>query len=319
MDIAEQTENGAPGMADILEELRSSDPVSIPLLYRLSDLTPVQLGVFWSGWATLDPERRRVIVRHLADITEENFHVDFTDIFEYCLEDNEPEVRKASLDGLWDSDRVAVIGRIINIMESDRDIEVRSLAAATLGHYVLLGEWRQIPTRSSEPIVESLLEQIDSKQSEDVIRHAALESVAASGHPRVESLIHDAYDSAELDAQKSALFAMGRSADSRWINILVDEMSSPMTEMRIEAARAAGEIGEKSAIPELIELTSDEDLEVRLVAVSALGRIGGEIPERFLQDMIADPDMKDLHEAASEALDELDWFGGDIDLSLSDL
>ncbi|MGB3713846.1 MAG: HEAT repeat domain-containing protein [Candidatus Promineifilaceae bacterium] len=312
--MAEKTEHDAPVMVDILEALNSSDPVSIPLLYRLSDLTPAELGEFCCGWATIDAERRRVIVRHLADIIEENFHVDFTGVFEHCLEDIAPEVRKASLDGLWDSDKVTLIRPIIDLMESDPDNEVRALAAATLGHYILLGEWGQIRAGAVEPVVESLLKQIDDEQTADIVKYAALESVAASGHPRIESLIHDAYDSADLEAQKSALFAMGRSAETRWINTVIDEMSSPIVEMRLEAARAAGEIGDKSAVPEVIELTSDEDLEVRLIAVTALGRLGGHIPRRFLEDIIADPDRIELHEVASEALEEVDWLGGAIDL-----
>lgn len=306
-------------MNELLDELKTSDSVSIPLLYRLSDLGSSEFAEFCGAWSSIERDRRRTIVRHLADISEENFHVDFTDVFAHCLDDSAPEVRKASLDGLWDSERVTLIGRIIDLMEGDPDPEVRVLAAATLGHYVILGEWRQIPVQTAEPIVESLLKQIDNKQSAEPIRYAALESVAASGHPRVESLIHEAYDSADLTAQKSALFAMGRSADTRWSNIVIDEMSSPMTELRLEAARAAGEIGHKSAVPELIELTSDEDLEVRVVAVSSLGRIGGEIVQQFLHEIVDDPDMEELSEVATDALEEMDWLGGEIDLSLGDL
>jgi HEAT repeat protein len=319
MDKNEVRDNGSQPIGTLLEELVSSDPISIPLLYRLSDLTQAELGEFCGAFSKIDGDRRRVIVRHLADITEENFHVDFTDVFAQCLEDDVPEVRKASLDGLWDSEKVALIGKIIDLMESDPNLEVRAVAAATLGHYVLLGEWQQISTHSVEPLVESLLKQIDSDQTEELIKHAALESVSASGHPRVDSLIRDAYDSAALEAQKSALFAMGRSADSKWINIVVDEMTSPLTEMRLEAARAAGEIGHASAVPELIELTSDEDLEVRLVAVASLGRVGGDISSRFLQEIIEDPDMADLVDAATEAMEEMDWLGGDLDLSLGNL
>jgi HEAT repeat protein len=312
--MAKNTEQDAPVMADILEAMDSGDHVSIPMLYRLSDLTPVELGEFCSGWATIDNDRRRVIVRHLADITEENFHVDFSGVFEHCLEDISPEVRKASLDGLWDSDKVSLIRPIVDLMENDPDNEVRILAAATLGHYVLLGEWRQLSAGAVEPVVESLLKQIEDEQTDDAVKNAALESAAASGHPRIESLIYNAYDSAELQAQKSALFAMGRSAETRWINIIIDEMSSPILEMRLEAARAAGEIGDKSAIAEVIELTSDEDLEVRLVAVAALGRLGGDIARRFLEDIIADPSMEELHKVASDALEDVDWLGGVIDL-----
>ena len=315
----DNTENSSLTINEVLDNLKSSDSLSIPMLYLLSDLAPSEISEFCGAWSSIDPERRQVIVRHLADISEENFEVDFTDVFAHCLDDDSPEVRKASLDGLWDSERVALIGPIIDLMEGDPDAGVRVLAAATLGHYVLLGEWRQIPERSVDPIVESLLNQIESTHTKELVRYAALESVAASGNPRVESLIHEAYDSADLTAQKSALFAMGRSADTRWINTVIDEMSSPMVELRVEAARAAGEIGHRSAIPELIELTSDEDLEVRLVAISALGRIGGDIPRQYLQEIIEDFDDEDLSEAASIALDEMDWIGGESDLSLGDL
>lgn len=308
--------NGKKSLADIMSELQSEGQVSIPLLYQLSDLTPAELGDFCSSWSEIDPARRRVIVRHLADITEENYQVDFTGIFEHCLDDMTPEVRKASLDGLWDNERLTLIDRLIRLMQSDPDTEVRAHAAATLGHYILLGEWRQMPADSVEPAVEALLEQIDDDSAADAVRRASLESVAASGHPRVDSLIMDAYDSGELAEQLSALFAMGRSADPRWINIVIGEMSSPLVEMRLEAARAAGEISHKSALSELIELTADEDYEVRLVAVSALGRIGGDVARGVLTDMADDPDMAELSEAASEALEELDWLGGEFDLSM---
>ena len=305
-DMERNTDTNSQEMKEILRELGSSEFVSIPLLYRLSDLSSDELGDFCGAWTSIDPERRRVIVRHLADISEENFHVDFTEVFAHCLEDGSPDVRIASLAGLWDSDRVSLIGRLIDLMENDPDQEVRALAAATLGHYVVLGEWGQIPTHIIDPIVESLLNQIDDEQAGFTIRNAALESVAASGHPRVESLIYDAYDGADLAAQMSALFAMGRSADPRWIDIIIDEMSSPLVEMRLEAARAAGEIGEKSAIPELIELTSDDDLEVQIVAVSAMGLIGGDVAQRFLLDILDDPDNQELFEAASDALEEIE-------------
>jgi len=315
----ENTDNGSRTISEIVDDLKSSDSLSIPMLYQLTDLGPSEISEFCGAWSSIDSERRRVIVRHLADISEENFEVDFTDVFAHCLDDDSPEVRKASLDGLWDSERVTLIRPIIDLMEGDSDAGVRVLAAATLGHYVLLGEWSQIPERTVEPVVESLLNQIESKHTKELVRHAALESVAASGNPRVESLIHKAYDSADLSAQKSALFAMGRSADTRWINIVIDEMSSPIVELRVEAARAAGEIGHQSAIPELIELTSDEDLEVRMVAVSSLGRVGGDISRQYLQEMVEDFDDEELSEAASNALEEMDWFGGEIDLSIGDL
>ena len=302
----------------VLTELQSADFPSIPLLYRLSDLSPGDFGEFCSTWSEIDREKRRVIVRHLADLSEENYVVDFADVFAHCLDDDEPEVRKASLDGLWDSERVTLIQRIIDLMEKDPDLEVRVRAATNLGHYVILGEWGQIPQHTTEPIIDALLSQLQN-ESHLPLRYAALEAVSASGHPRADSFIHEIYDSAEIQGQKSALFAMGRSADAKWVDIVIDEMSSPEVELRFEAARAAGEIGHKSAVPELIELTADEDEDVRFVAVHALGQIGGDISRRYLEELADDPDQdEDLSEAAWDAVQEIDIFGDDIDLSLVD-
>lgn len=301
-------------ISTILESLRNSEQVSIHLLYRLSDMSPEELVDFYSIWDTIDEDKRRIIIRHLADITEHNFQVDFSDVFAHGLDDKAAEVRLASLDGLWDCERISLIEKIIELMRDDPSVEVRALAAATLGHYVLLAEWGQIPLHHAEPIADALLEQIDDYNADAAIQRAALESISASGHPRVQSLIQDAYISGELDSQISALFAMGRSADPYWLNILREEMSSPVVEMRIEAARAVGEIAHTSAVPELIELTSDEDLEVRLMAITSLGRIGGDVAHRYLSELAEDPDHLELHETVVEALDEIEWLGGAIDL-----
>jgi HEAT repeat protein len=303
---------------DVMNSLRSDRPISIPMLFQLSDLSPDELDHFCTEWSGIEEERRRVIIRHLADISEENFQVDFSEVFSHCLADEAPSVRMASLDGLWDTDRLALIDPIIRLMESDADTEVRSLAAATLGHYVLMGEWQQIPYENISPIVERLIGQIDSEETPQSVKRAALESLGAASHLRVSSLIEQAYDEGDPDMQISAVFAMGRSADARWLPIIIDEMLNPTMEMRIEAARAAGEIGSSDFIPNLAELVWDEELEVRLMAIAAMGQIGGDLAEQVLQDLVIDPEASDVHNAAIEAIEEMGWLDSDIDLSLFD-
>lgn len=300
---------------DILEILNSDERVSIPLLYRLSDLAPDELEQFCNLWPRMDDERRRIVVRHLADITEENYRVDFSDVFSFCLGDGTAAVRLASLDGLWDSERVSLIGRIVEMMQSDPHTEVRSLAAATLGHYILMAEWGQIPAERVEPAIDALIEVQEDEEENPAVRRAALESLGAAPHPRVAELIESAYDSADLAMQLSALFAMGRSADGRWLPIILDEMSSMVDEMRLEAARAAGGIGHSDAVPELAELALADDLEVRLVAITALGQIGSDRASEILQGIAEDPEAAEVHDAVNEALEELSWLGGGIDLS----
>lgn len=298
----------------VLTDLLTGERVSVPLLFRLSDLSATQMEELQARWPQADEERRHVVMRHLADLSEENFQVDFGSIFSFGLQDSSPAVRLAALDGLWDTEQTAHIGPITVLMQQDENSEVRALAAATLGHYILLAEWGQMPRAVTGQVVETLLAQYDTADTPHAVRRAVLESLGAATHPRISGLIEDAYDSGDLGQQLSAVFAMGRSADHRWLPTIIDEMSSPLVEMRVEAARAAGGIGDSDALERLEELTDDEDLEVRLAAVHALGQIGGDIAYRVLERIGNDPEAAELHEAVEEALEEMDWLGGELDL-----
>ena len=225
---------------ELIQMLKSEEAISVAALYGLSDLTPEELSRFCNVWNEFGDERKRIMIRHLADITEENFQVDFSGIFAFCLADQLPGVRLAALDGLWDTERVALIDPIVELMVSDPVEEVRTLAAATIGHFVLMAEWNQIPRRSVAPAVDALLSLLDDEETPDPLRRAALESLSPSSHERVSSLVEEAYDSGDQELQISAIYAMGRTVDRRWLPIVLDEMASSNDEMRLEAARAAG-------------------------------------------------------------------------------
>jgi HEAT repeat protein len=204
-------------------------------------------------------------------------------------------------------------------MQHDENVEVRAAAAVSLAHYVLMAEWGELPPTISPPIVDALLAEYEKAEAALPIKRAALEALGAANHPRVGSLIEEAYESDDFDMQISAVFAMGSSANSRWLPTILDEMGNPEATMRLEAARAAGAIGSSEAIDELANLTVDEDLDVRLTAVTALGRIGGDVAYRILVDLADDPESEELHEAVDEALEEMTWMSGDLKLmSLDD-
>jgi len=304
--------------SSVLEALFADEPLPIHLLYRLTDLAGEEMAEFKQRWPEVPAERRRVIVRHLADISEENFVVDFAPIFAQCFEDAAPPVRLAALDGMWDATHVPLIRPIINMMQHDESVEVRGAAAAALAHYVLMAEWGELPPTISPPIVNALLAEYEKPETAVRIKRAALEALGAASHPRVGSLIEEAYESEDFDMQLSAVFAMGSSADSRWLPTVLDEMGNPAAAMRIEAARAAGAIGSSDAVNELADLTTDEDLDVRLAAVTALGQIGGDVAHRVLVDLADDPESEELHEAVDEALEELTWMTGELDLMSRD-
>ena len=305
--------------SEVLAALSVDERLSLPLLHRLSDLTPENLREFCRVWPSIGEERRRLIVRHLADFSEENFEVDFTDLFAFCLVDESEEVRSASLDGLWDTERLTLIQPIVDIMIDDENVQVRALAAATLGHFVLSAEWQQLPSRRVKLVIRELLAILDDSSTPLAVRRSALESIAASSHERVPQLIENAYQSGDLELQISSLYAMGRSADDAWLPEIIDEMSNYSFEMRLEAARAAGNIGHSDTIQSLGELLVDDELEVRLAAVTSLGKIGGFRAQELLETLADDPEFGELQEAARDSMEEMTWLGGEINLSLLDL
>lgn len=302
--------------SDVLDKLFSGKDVLVSLVYRLSDMNPEEMEAFEARWAQEPEGRRRIIARHMADISEENFVVDFSPAFLRLLEDASLDVRLAAIEGLWDTSNLAAVAPLISMMRNDNNVAVRAAAASCLGHFVLMAEWGQIQQTIGDGVVNALLEQFERSDGAEAVRRASLESLGNAGHPQVVEYIDDAYQHGGEEMQLSAVFAMGRSADGRWAPIIVQEMRSPQAEMRIEAARAAGGIGHSDTVDGLIELLDDDDVEVQLAAIHSLGQIGSDQAYEALAALMDDRDADELHEAVEEAMDEIEWLGGEMDLTL---
>lgn len=298
--------------ASVLDALFTRDPLPIHLLHRLSDLTAEELATFQTGWTAVPTPRRRIIIRHLADLTEDNYVVDFVPIFRDCLSDPDAQVRVAALDGVWDVTDTRLISPIIQLMQSDPADDVRVAAAGALGHFVMLVEWGQLPERFAPPLVTALLAEYEKVDTAVPIRRAALEALGAASHPRIAALIDEAYESGDEGMQISAVFAMGASADKRWLVTVLGEMDSPDPEMRAEAARASGHLGSSDAVAYLERLIADEDIEVQLAAIEALGRIGGDAAHNLLLRLAEEEEDGELLDAIDEALEELSLFAGEF-------
>ena len=307
-------EDNTVPFSEVLDKIFNAEPIPVHLLFNLSDMTAEDAERFNKAWAKADEERRRVIVRHLADMVEEAYFVDFSPIFKLGIADDSPEVRVAALDGLWDSTDTQFVTPVISMMQSDTSVEVRAAAAKALAHYVLLAEWRQIPLRVSRPIVEALLAVYEMDETAVPIKRAALEGLGAAAHPRVETLIEEAYHSKFHDMRISAVFAMGNSADDRWLNTILAEIDNPEVEMRIEAIRAAGMMGRSDAVEPLSDLIEADETDVRAAVIAALGKIGGDHPQSILAQLLDDPDHEDMHELIEETIEEMLLLGGEIDI-----
>jgi HEAT repeat protein len=281
-------------------------------LAQLSSLSPEELKPLDEAWETIEPKRRRQIMYRLVELTENNFELDFDDIFKSRLKDSDEEVRSAAIEGLWESEETSLIDQLINLLEEDSSEKVQAVAATALGRFALLAELRKLRSSHKSKISQALLATINDGKKPLEVKRRALEAAAPLSLPQMKQAITEAYNSREPRLKISALFAMGRSCSRSWLPILLKELTSTDAEMRYEAAGACGELGEKEAVPYLIELVSDPDVEVQLAAIKAMGKIGASEAKGCLEQCL-DNSSEAIQQAAEQALYELE--GGEEPLS----
>ncbi|NIO71145.1 MAG: hypothetical protein GTN71_19460 [Anaerolineae bacterium] len=302
---------------ELLKKMRDSQtPLSISSLYGLSDLTRAEAQLFQEVWSLIDAGRRRWIIQSLVDIAEASFEVNFNPIFRLCLNDEDEMVRSRAIEGLWEDEDLTLAGLLVRLLRDDPSESVRAAAATSLGRFVLLGELEKIEAAPAMMVEDALLGAIYDPHETLEVRRRAVESIAYSGQAQVRDIIEMAYCDDEEKMRISAVFAMGRSADPLWREMVIAELDNPNPEMRYEAARACGELEASAALSALIDLIeADPDPEVQEMAIWALGRIGGKEARRVLEACCESEDEA-LRQAAEEALDELDFLGGHLDLLL---
>jgi len=305
---------------ELLQQIGDAENrLSISSLYGLSGMDRDRMLLFQKAWPSMAVERRRQIINFLVEIAEASFEVDFGLVFRFCLDDEDEKVRAAAIEGLWEDCDTALINPLISLLRDDPSISVRAGAATSLGRYVLLGELDKIKAQRLARVREALLETIRSPAEDLEVRRRAVEAIAYSSEEGVRDIIEAAYyDEEDERMRTSAVFAMGRSADLYWSDLVINELESARPEMRYEAARASGELELEAAIPFLANLLNDPDREVLEATIWALGQIGGNEARRILYACYEDGD-EFLCAAVEEALEHLEFMHGLLDISLDDL
>jgi HEAT repeat protein len=304
---------------ELLQKIGDTESrLSISSLYNLSGMDRAETRLFQRAWPSIAIERRRQIINFLVEIAETSFEVNFGQVFRFCLGDEDEKVREAAIEGLWEDCDTALISPLITLLRDDPSISVRAGAAAALGRYVLLGELDKIKARRLARVQEALLETIRSPIEDLEVRRRAVEAIAYSSTEGVREIIETAYYDEDERMRTSAVFAMGRSADLHWSDLVISELESSNPEMRYEAAMACGELELTTAIPLLAILVNDADREVLEAAIWALGQIGGNESRRILYDCYREDD-EFLCEAVEEALEHLEFMRGFPAISLDDL
>jgi HEAT repeat protein len=292
-------------LSDYLEELRGTDTqITAAGLGQLSGLTGENEREFQEGWGTIPMARRVEVIERLSELGEESAEMDFHAVFCHALSDEEPAVREHAVNGLWETDDRRTIPYLVDKLENDGVDEVRAAAASVLGHFASLADEGKLVPRDVDRVWTALLASLEDDDEPLLVRRRALEAIAPFRSDEIRSWIEWGFDHQESMLRQSALYAMGRSGDTAWLEIIIGELESDDPGMRFEAANAAREMGEDEPLPQLTELVEDIDSQVSLAALGAIARIGGAQATRILKGYAAGDDPT-ISEAAQEALEIL--------------
>lgn len=308
----------------ITELLDDSKPFSPVHLHRFSDLNPTDLAALKSAWQNVTTNRRVALMEDLEELNEADTLVCFDEVSFMAINDPDPRVRSTAIRLLWETNNTSFWRQLIKILKEDPEETVRASAASGLGLYVYLGEIEEIPQDQFE-LVENTLLEIMSGNEKPVVKQKSLEGLGFSSNEKVPGLITSAYATNDIAWKVSALFAMGRSADNRWKDLVTKALRDPEPEIRFEAVRAAGELALKNARQPLLEMLvkteNRQDDEIRQAIIWSLSQIGGDRVREVLNALLEQAEDDEEEEFISDAIENLgltegmDIFGMmDIDL-----
>ncbi len=298
----------------LFEALRKNTELRVPapaLLYCLSNIETEETARVREVWPHQPVALRRQLVTRLMELAEADFALDFGMVFRLGLEDEDAEVRTTAIEGLWEDQDVRLVPRLAAALREDEAVSVRAAAATSLGRFILLGELEKIRPKPRAAAYEALLAVCQAPDEHVEVQRRAIESLAYVGNEVVVETIREAFVAPEEKLRISAVFAMGRSADTRWNDQVQQELFSPNPEMRYEAALACGKLQLSGAVSRLEELADDVDSEVQEATLWALGQIGGDKAREILT-YYCHAGSEAAQTAAEAALEEFEFLHGDL-------
>lgn len=274
-------------------------------LTEFSDIEPDSLESLLETWPRIALDRKLLLLDRLNALANEDTLVSFDDLGRALLRDNDPQVRIRAIRLLVECEDSRLVPTYIDLLTNDSDVSVRAEAASTLGIFVQLGEFDDIPEDVHHQIEDVLL-QVLHGEDEPSIRRRALEALGFSSREEVPVAIESSYHRQDPDWKASAVFAMGRSNDKRWAGLVLRMLASENRRIRLAAVQASGELGLKQARQLLLQLLEEEfDDAIAGAAIWSLSQIGGEDVRLYLQTLL--DNVEDDNQAAflEEALDNL--------------
>jgi len=284
------------------------DSKDIPRGYltEFSDIEPGTLRSLQDAWPRIGLSRKLLLLDLLNTLANEDTLVSFDDLGRALLTDDEPQVRIRAMRLLVECEDARLVPKYIEMVTQDSNVDVRAEAASMLGLFVQLGEFEDIPAAVHHQIEDVLLEVLNGEDDSSV-RRRALEALGFSSRLEVPVLIESAYNRQDPAWQASAIFAMGRSSDTkRWDDHVLQMIVSEDRRIRLASVQASGELELKLARPLLLRLLEDEfDDVIAGAAIWSLSQIGGEDVRLYLQNLLDKVEDDDQAALLEEALDNL--------------
>ena len=277
-----------------------------PYLIQFSDIEPASLKSLLDAWPRIESDRKLLLLDKLNALASEDTLVCFDDLGRALLTDSEAQIRVRAMRLLVECEDARLVPTYIDMLTQDSDVAVRAEAASTLGIFVQLGEFDDIPDELHHQIEDVLLEVLTG-EDDPIVRRHALEALGFSSRNEVPVLIESSFKRQNPEWKASAVFAMGRSNDQRWAEHVLHMMVSEDQRIRLAAVQASGELELALARPILLRLLEEEfDDAVAGAAIWSLSQIGGEDVRLYLQNLL-DAVVDDDDQAAflEEALDNL--------------
>ncbi len=299
------------------------DNAAFPVEYfvEFSDIAYEDLYELKNIWHEITPQRKAKLFENLEIIYESDFTKDFSQLALLGLDDENSVIRASSIRLLADIESRRLIQPLLSLLLHDADTNVRAQAAIALGHFVFLGELEEIPEEDYEQLEEVLLSVLADDESE-LVRQKALESIGYSGREEIKAFIQNAYLSANHQWTKSAVVAMGRSADEFWEEQVLTSLINPNAYIQREAIRAAGELEIKAARKLLLKFILNDELDedARTAAVWSLSKIGGEGIDTLIHKLMDETEDEIELMFLDDALDNLQLTNGILpDLDFLDI
>ena len=290
----------------VLEALLS-DRKDFPRRYlqEFSDIGALELKALLDAWPRVKPNRKLTLLEELDALAEADTLVSFDDVARALLTDPEADVRTRAIRLLDEYEDPKIVPSYLDMIKNDPDVSVRVEAANALNLFVDLGELEEIPESIYHQVEDALLAVANSE--DDVrVRRAALESLGYSSRPEVVTLIESAFHREDPVWQRSALVAMGRSADERWDDEVTRSLAHVDDRLRQAAVEAAGLLSLSSARPILLRmLGEEEDPTVLSSIIWSLSQIGGEDVRTYLESLLDQLEDDEQIAFLEEALDNL--------------